>query len=162
MYLVPIPLLPKTMKKIVAIAIFASFTLGAAQESELEVQKTIETFFEGFHAQDSMLIKQTVANDIIMQRIAVNEKGETLIRTDDFHSFLRAIVGIPKDRPFKETIKSYSIQIDGPMANAWTPYEFWLNDAFHHCGVNSFQLAQIEGAWKIIYLVDTGHAAPCN
>ena len=41
------------------------------------------------------------------------------------------------------------------MANAWTPYQFWFNDQFSHCGVNSFQLIKVDNTWKIFFLVDT-------
>ncbi|UWX56421.1 hypothetical protein NYZ99_09635 [Maribacter litopenaei] len=56
----------------------------------------------------------------------------------------------------------YSIQIDGAMANAWTPYEFRINDNFSHCGVNSFQMVKLEGEWKIIYLIDTRRKEGCE
>lgn len=48
------------------------------------------------------------------------------------------------------------------MANAWTNYEFWLNDEFHHCGVNSFQLLKEDDIWKIIYLVDIRRVEDCK
>ena len=32
---------------------------------------------------------------------------------------------------------------------------FGLMDNFSHCGVNSFQLFNDNGQWKIIYLIDT-------
>jgi hypothetical protein len=41
------------------------------------------------------------------------------------------------------------------MANAWVGYEFWLNGNFSHCGINSFQMVNFDGDWKIIYLIDT-------
>ncbi len=47
------------------------------------------------------------------------------------------------------------------MANAWTPYEFWYNGNFSHCGVNSFQLIKKDEKWKIIYLVDTRRKEGC-
>ena len=52
-------------------------------------------------------------------------------------------------------ILGFDIKIDGNMANAWTPYEFWFDGNFSHCGINSFQLIKEDKTWKIIYLVDT-------
>lgn len=150
------------MKKLFFIMALSSVLLSAQDSDKEAVQKTIETFFMGFHAQDSLIIKQTVAQGIILQRISQDSTGKTMVRTDDFSKFLRSIVSIPKESKFEEIIKSYNIQIDGPMANAWTPYEFRLKDAFHHCGVNSFQLVKNDGAWKILYLVDTGRSENCD
>lgn len=134
-----------------------------AQDTEkLAVQKTIETFFEGFHQQDSIAIKATVANEVLLQTIAKDSVGNDFVRTEDFSKFIKSIVGIPETMKFKETIKSYSIQVDGPMANAWTAYEFHVNDKFSHCGVNSFQLVKQEDKWKIIYLIDTRRKEGCD
>lgn len=142
--------------------VMACLTVSAQEDEKMAVQKTIENFFAGFHAQDSMLIKKTVTEGIIMQRISQKEDGTSEHNTDDFNKFLKGIVSIPKDRKFEEKIKSCSIQIDGPMANAWTEYEFWIDGAMSHCGVNSFQLFNDGMGWKIIYIIDTGRAAGCE
>ncbi len=136
---------------------------GIAQEGEQQaVQKTIEAFFDGFHQQDAAAIEETIASGVILQTIAKDSLGNNVVRTEDFSKFIKGIVSIPKTMKFKETIKSYSIQVDGPMANAWTAYEFHVNDTFSHCGVNSFQLVKQEGTWKIIYLIDTRRKKGCE
>ncbi len=138
------------------------FAIGYTQDNEkIAVQQTIERFFEGFHKQDSSVIKSVVFNEIVMQRIAKNKDGKTVLRTQEFSKFLEGIIGIPKTTKFEEKILGYTIQIDDVMANVWTPYEFWLKDSFHHCGVNNFQLLKDDGVWKIIYLVDTGREDNC-
>lgn len=132
-----------------------------AQDAAGEVQRTIEKFFEGFHQKDSNMIMQTVKRGAILQTIATAKNGENILRTEDFNDFLRSITGIPDSVKFKEVINDYRIRVDGPMASAWTPYEFWLNEQFSHCGVNSFHLVQQQGEWKIIYLIDTRRKENC-
>jgi len=136
--------------------------INAQDAEKYAVQKTIEAFFDGFHKQDSIAIKETVASEVTLQTIAEDSLGKAYVRTEDFSKFLKNIVGIPKTMKFQETITSYSIQVDGPMANAWTAYEFHVNDAFSHCGVNSFQLIKQEDKWKIIYLIDTRRKEGCD
>jgi len=151
------------MKQLLLIGIFLVCANIIAQDSEKDaVQKTIEAFFEGFHQQDSVAIKETVANEVILQTIAKDSLGKDYVRTEDFSKFIKNIVSIPETTKFQETIKSYSIQVDGPMANAWTAYEFHVNDNFSHCGVNSFQLVKQEDTWKIIYLIDTRRKEGCE
>lgn len=151
------------MKTFARFMICLLFVNLSAQETEkAAVQKTIATFFEGFHQQDSTLIKQMVSDDIVMQRISIDSLGNASVRTQDFAEFLKAILSIPPNAQFEETIKSYSIQVDGPMANAWTPYEFRRNGEFSHCGVNSFQLFKDGEDWKIIYIIDTGRKEGCE
>ncbi len=151
------------MKRLPLFIMFLAFYNVVAQEPEkVVVQRTIEAFFDGFHKQDSLLIKQTVSEDIILQTIGHKKDGFSAIRTDDFGKFLKSIVSIPDSVNFKEKLLSFNIQVDGAMANAWTPYEFWYNDAFSHCGVNSFQLFKEGEDWKIIYLVDTRRRKGCR
>lgn len=138
------------------------FAASAQESGEVSVQRTIETFFDGFHNQDSTVIKKTVSHAVILQTIAKDKEGKEYVRKDKFPDFLKSIVGIPKTTKFEEKIKSYHIQIDGAMAHAWTPYEFWINGEFHHCGVNSFQLFRDRDHWKIIYLIDTRRKEGCD
>ena len=139
------------------------FNLSAQDSEKAVVQKTIETFFDGFHNKDSIQIKKTVSSDIVLQTISQDESGNTLVKTQDFSGFLKSIVGIPNTTKFEEVIKDYAIQIDGPLANAWIFYEFRIDDSFHHCGVNSFQLVNdSDKGWQIIYLIDTRRKENCE
>ena len=138
-------------------------TISVRSQTETQaVQQTIETFFKGFHEQDSMLMKSVVSDGIIMQSMGRNKEGKTMFRETDFSRFLKGIVSIPDSIPFREEIKGYSIKIDGPMANAWTDYTFWLKNSISHCGVNSFQLMQQEDQWRIIYIIDTRRKEGCE
>ena len=151
------------MKKLILI-----FALGLglnvnAQKSDTEnVKATIIEFFDAFHKQDTTVLKAMVTDKIILQSISTNKEGETILKEDDFNKFIASIASIPKDRTFEEKLLGFNIQVDGNMANAWTPYEFWYQDKFSHCGVNSFQLIKMDDKWKIIYLVDTRRREGCQ
>jgi hypothetical protein len=134
-----------------------------AQDSdEIDVKKTVIKFFDAFHKQDSIAIKELVSKDLKLQSIGKSKEGFTQLRNEEFSAFLKSIVSIPKDQKFEEKLLDFKIRVDGDMANAWTPYEFWFNGKFSHCGVNSFQLVKLEGVWKIIYLIDTRRREGCN
>lgn len=150
------------MKLLLTLCLLCFGFNALAQNSELEVRQTVETFFDGFHQQDSLIIKKMVIKDVILQTIGTDKEGNTIIRTEEFGSFIKSIVSIPKDQTFEEKLLSFNIQMDGDMAHVWTPYEFWFNGAFSHCGVNSFQLVKLKGDWKIIYLIDTRRKTGCE
>lgn len=149
-------------RKLLLGILFITVNTFAQDTEKYAVQKTIEAFFEGFHQQDSIAIKETVTKDVLLQTIAKDSLGKDYVKTEDFSKFIKSIVGIPETTKFHETIKSYSIQVDGPMANAWTAYEFHVNDKLSHCGVNSFQLLKQGDVWKIIYLIDTRRKERCE
>ena len=140
------------MKKIVflLIMIFASSVNAQNQE----VQKTIEDFFVAFHAKDTVKLKSICSDKIILQSIQENANGGKL-SDESASEFYKSIVSIPANLNFQEKILSYSIQVDGSMAHAWTPYEFYINDKLSHKGVNAFTLFKEHSEWKIIYCIDT-------
>jgi hypothetical protein len=119
-----------------------------------EVKDVIVTFFKGFHAKDSTMIKSVCAENMILQSIAESSKGSQ-IKNQIPQDFYRSIATIPVNMKFEERLLDYSIQVDGAMAHVWTPYEFYLNDKFSHKGVNAFTLFKDNGQWKIVYLIDT-------
>lgn len=151
------------MRRIVTSIVLGVLCLGTinAQDSE-SAKQTIIDFFEAFHQQDSTKLRSYVSDGIIMQSIGQDKDGNTQLSTTDFDKFVKSITSIPKDNSFEEKLLDFSIKVDGQMANVWTPYEFWYNDNFSHCGVNSFQLLKKEGEWKIIYLVDTRRREGCS
>ncbi|WP_141673219.1 nuclear transport factor 2 family protein [Allomuricauda sp. CP2A] len=157
------------MKIVFSLAFFCLLCInGNAQgpnppeiDAHEQVKQAIETFFDGFHKQDSSIIKSTVADRVVLQTTGKDQEGKTRFREEEFSKFLTSICSIPDSIKFEEKLTSFSIQVDRTMANAWVGYEFWLNDEFSHCGINSFQLVDFDGEWKIIYLIDTRGRAGC-
>ena len=143
--------------KSIFIALFLTvFISGFSQNTkDAEIKTTINAFFEAFHKQDSVALKNYVTKEVMLQSVLTDGSGETKIKTTAFSEFLKTIVAIPDEINFDERILSIDVQSDGLMANAWTSYEFYINDKFSHCGVNSFQLINENGTWKIFYIVDT-------
>lgn len=150
------------MKQIILVLVlFIVASTNAQTTEENEVKAAIEQFFEAFHQQDSSTLRTLATKEVVLQSISVDNVGRTLLKTEDFDVFVNSIASIPEDRTFEEKLLGFTIKVDGPMANAWTPYEFWYNGNFSHCGVNSFQLIKKDEKWKIIYLVDTRRKEGC-
>lgn len=140
------------MKKMILLA----FSLFAIQlhAQEADIKKTIGIFFEGLHSGDTLKIKSVCSEKMILQSIMESSKG-TKFSHEDISEFYKSIASIPKDMKVEERLLDYKIQVDGSMAHAWTPYEFYINGKLSHSGVNSFQLYKDNGVWKIIYIIDT-------
>lgn len=80
--------------------------------------------------------------------------------TDSVEEFASMLDKVKPDM-LDERIRFEKIYIDGPLAMAWTPYQFYYMGKFSHCGVNSFQLVRINNKWKIQYIIDTRRKAGC-
>ncbi|WP_242204412.1 nuclear transport factor 2 family protein [Aestuariivivens insulae] len=151
------------MQRILVYLILAITSAVFGQEGEtFEVRKTVDTFFEGFHKGDTTLMKSVMMDKVLLQTAYRNKEGQDVLVTDELQKLVDAIAKRPADQKWDERLLDYSIQVDGNMANAWTPYEFWFNGEFNHCGVNSFQLFKDGTQWKIIYLIDTRRKKGCG
>ncbi len=42
-----------------------------------------------------------------------------------------------------------TVLILGPIAVVWGEYDFWIDGVFSHCGVDSADLVNIDGEWKV-------------
>lgn len=125
-------------------------------------EETVVAFFNAFHQQDTLALKELVYDTIKMQSVQAKPDGTVKISTSGFNAFLKSIASIPQGVNFEERILDYQVRLDGLMANVWTPYEFYINGEMSHCGVNSFQLIWVDKHWKVFYIVDTRKSESCE
>ncbi len=150
------------MKKYLFIGLFVcGFTICSfAQSSVDSVKKVINTLFTAMKTSDGVLLATCFSDSAIMQTIAKDRTGGALIRNEIIVDFINQVAGLPKGAA-DERIKYDVVKVDGPLAIVWTPYQFYYNGQFSHCGANSFQLVRLNGAWKIQYLIDTRRKEGC-
>lgn len=122
----------------------------------------IDTFFEGFHKGDTLMMKSVLAGNVQLQTAFVTKDGSNKLNTDSMDKLLTAIANRTADQKWDERLLDYKVQIDGNLAHVWTPYEFWYNESFSHCGANAFTLANTDDGWKIIHLIDSRRKADCG
>lgn len=149
------------MKRILFLAVlFTSTVTLKAQTAADSVKAVINQFFDGMRNVDVAMVQGSFADSAILQTI-VNRQGKVSVRNEPLSGFANVITQQQKG-DLDEKIQFETIRIDGPMAMAWTPYKFYYKGQFSHCGVNSFQLVKINGAWKIQYIIDTRRREGCE
>jgi len=144
------------------VIIIISQSIEAQQVEKNQIKEVISLFFKGLQSGDTLLIKQTISKDLKLQTTFKNKEGKSILRNEDVSKFLNSVASKNTKDIWEEKLLSYHIQVDGTMANVWTPYEFYLNNDFSHCGVNSFQLFFDGKKWSIIYLIDTRRKQDCK
>lgn len=132
-----------------------------AQSPEDSVKTTINNLFAAMKNADQSLFKTVFSDNAILQTISRDKEGKTVVTSESVQEFGDFIGKLKKDSA-DERISFETIKIDGPLAIAWTPYNFYFNGKFSHCGVNSFQLVRLNGEWKIQYIIDTRRKAGCK
>lgn len=132
-----------------------------AQNDTLAINQVITQLFDGMRTSDSNLVKDVFHTEATLQTVFTNKTGETKLHEEQISEFVKA-VGTPHDGIWNEKITQTNIQIDGNLAHAWTTYDFYVDDRFIHCGVNSFQLVKFNNEWKIISIIDTRRTTNCH
>lgn len=145
------------MKFLLGILTFCSLAAGA-QTAEDSVKQTIRNMFDGMRTSDSALLSAAFAPGALLQ--SVDTRHGVSVVTEPIADFVAA-VSRPHEKVYDERITYDVVRVDGDLAIAWTPYKFYVGEQFSHCGVNSFQLVRLGGAWKIQYIIDTRRRMAC-
>lgn len=149
-------------KTLLLLFLFNAIILSAsAQSAEDSVKMVINNLFTGMKNADSAAIINSFTPGAMMQTFSRNKEGKLVVLTEEPANFAKQIGSIPKGAA-DERIEFEVVKIDGPLALVWTPYKFYYNGNFSHCGVNSFQLVKLDGHWKIQYIIDTRRRDECN
>lgn len=143
------------MKWIVLISIGMFSVNAIAQDEKAAVQKNLEQLFTAMGNGDSAKASVLFHPKARLMSVMKNKEGKFNLEDEPISEFMRQIGSKKATETYEERIKSYEIKVDGEMATAWTPYEFYYNGKFSHCGVNAFQLVKLEGEWKILQITDT-------
>jgi hypothetical protein len=136
-------------------------TTGKSQNAEDSVKAVVNNLFTAMKNSDTVLLKTCFTEKCILQTVIKNKEGGVKISDESLNEFAVSISSQPKGS-LDEQIVFDVIRVDGPLAIVWTPYNFYYNGKFLHCGVNSFQLVKINSEWKIQYLIDTRRKAGCK
>ena len=132
-----------------------------AQSTEDSLKAVINTLFAGMKNADAAMFKTAFSDSAIMQTVSRTREGNTIVRSESLGEFADIVGKLKKDSA-DERITFETIKIDGPLAIVWTPYNFYRNGQFSHCGVNSFHLVRFSNGWKIQYLIDTRRRQGCR
>jgi hypothetical protein len=132
-----------------------------AQTEQDSIKTTVNAVFTAIRNADTVLFKSCFTDQPVFQTIKLNTDGKLMVKDENFSEFLKVIAALPKNTG-DERIVFDAIQVDGVLASVWTPYRFYMNNVFSHCGVNNFVLVKFSGQWKIQYLIDTRRKHGCD
>ena len=113
----------------------------------------LNTLFDGMRAGDSAAVR-AVFHPEARLHTALGPADTAAVRATSVDAFVGA-VGQPRERSWDERIWDVRIRVDGPMADAWMSYVFYLGEERSHCGVNAMHLVRRDAAWKILRVTYT-------
>ncbi len=120
----------------------------------------MQRFFDAMRQQDTVFLADSFYPDAKMYTIIEKDDSEISIGKNEVPEFIQR-AGESK-QVLDERIANPIVNVDGPMATAWVPYQFYIDGEFHHCGVNAFQFVHTPSGWKISHIMDTRRAENCG
>jgi hypothetical protein len=146
---------------IILLTFILVFVNTKAQSGEDSVKNTINALFAAMKNADSAAAKSLFSSNAMLQTISEHPQKGTSVQTETVDAFAGMMNKIKKGS-CDEQIVFDGIKIDGAMAQVWTPYKFYYNQQFSHCGVNAFLLVRFKEGWKIQYIIDTRRKDNCK
>lgn len=113
-------------------------------------EATVRTFFKGLNAGDTALMASTFHTDMKLQVLGANG----MVRHQESAIFLRNVASAPVGS-LDERLGEFTVRTDAPLAQVSMPYSFYYQGKLLHSGTNFFTLAQQNGAYKVLHLIDT-------
>ncbi|HYI48238.1 MAG TPA: nuclear transport factor 2 family protein [Allosphingosinicella sp.] len=62
----------------------------------------------------------------------------------------------------EERMHNPRVRIRGNMASIWTEYSFYRDGRFSHCGIDLFDMAKVEGRWRVLNITFTVETQGCR
>lgn len=152
------------MRTITCLPLFIALLFGSAhaQTTTDSVKAAVNNLFTAMKQADSVALMQCFAPGAVLQTIVKDKQsGAVSVRSEAISGFASSIGHLPKEAA-DERITFDVVKVDGDLAIAWTPYNFYFKQQFSHCGVNSFQLVRLADGWKIQYIIDTRRKGGCQ
>jgi len=149
----------RTRALAIATVLVAASPASGQSADEQEVLATIQRLFEGMRTADTLMVRFVLAEGARFAMLdARNGPARVVVQSMD--GWVRGIGA--SNKRWDEQIYDPQVRVDGALAQAWTPYTFYLDKAVRHCGVNSIELLKDATGWKVTQISDTQRRDGCR
>ena len=138
---------------------FAAPAGATPAEDRREILAVVQQLFDGLAARSPERIMALVVPEGTIAA-HVTRDGRPVMRAQrwqDWANGLRTIADTLEER-----MHAPQVRIRGNMASVWTEYSFYRDGAFSHCGIDLFDMARVEGRWRILNLSFTMEREACR
>lgn len=129
--------------------LWSSDTFSQQETEKEKVLGVVHDFFKALETQDTVLFQSLFIEYAFNHYVReYQDSTKTLVETGTQNpvGFTFKPSRILKERM---TGSNLDIKIHKRIAMVWTPYNFWVNDEFSHCGVDVFTMFKTDTGWKI-------------
>jgi hypothetical protein len=143
---------------LVAPPLAAQASTSAAPDPE--ILATVTRLFDAMRTKDTAALRAVFDSGARLVTAFTRRDGVAGVRATAIDGFLQSVAGATVS--LDERIRDAEVRQDGGLATVWTPYAFYADGRFSHCGVDAFQLARTAAGWRIVALADTQRREGCT
>ena len=133
-------------------------THAAEADERSEVLGAVQRLFDALAARDQAAIQSTVLPEGRITSHVVRD-GQVAVRTGSWEEWTQRIMSAT--RRLEERMFDPEVRIRGSLATVWTEYDFHIDGALSHCGMNLVDLARVDGRWRILNVSFTVETEGC-
>jgi hypothetical protein len=131
----------------------------AGSADERDVLAVVQKMFDAMARCDAATARAISMPEGRLYRLTVG--SDESVRSSTFEEFSASLGKC--GRKMLERMWSPQVRVHKGIATVWAPYDFWLDGAFSHCGIDSFELAKTSAGWTFtggLYTVERTGCAP--
>ena len=111
-----------------------------------EVEEVARAFLDALSRTDTAVLRSLMASDLSLSSVRAGPEG-AVIRHSTGEEFLNGLG--TEDQDLLERMWDPVVYVQGQVAMVWTPYDFFLNGEFSHCGIDVFTMLEGEDGWRV-------------
>jgi hypothetical protein len=108
------------------------------------VLKTMQAFFDTMTAKDVEGARKILAPQGRFHAMRMRDGDIRSFSNEEYLAQLQS-----EKRTFRERMWNPEVRVHGPIATVWTPYDFWIDGKFSHCGIDAFDLIKTKDGWQL-------------
>lgn len=145
-------------------AALAALLLAAAPANagpREDVLAVVDAALRAVNTGDAALLEQVMLPSAIIVAQNYDKTTDTLKTRAMTVAEMSASWRAPGRRPVDERIQYPTVHIQRDLAHVWSPYTIDIEGRRLHCGIDSFGLAKVDGAWRLTSLTWTAEPNGC-
>lgn len=132
---------------------------AAPGDDRREILAAVQGLFDALAARDPAAVMAVVVPEGTISA-HVSRDGVARLRAQRWQDWANGLR--EGSERLEERMHDPRVRVRGNMGSVWTPYTFYRNGSLSHCGIDLFDMAKVDGRWRILNITFTIETEGCR
>ena len=128
----------------ILIAVAPAITRAQSTAERDAVLQVVQAFFDTMTAKDVEGARKILVPQGRFHAMRMRDGDIRSFSNEEYFAQLQS-----EKRTLRERMWNPEVRVHGLIATVWTPYDFWIDGKFSHCGIDAFDLIKAKDGWQI-------------